>query len=84
MIGEMLRKDVRIEYVEPTDPTSHYTITPYVFTPKVGRKYVKHFYTDMGQGLLMCMQEVYEDLDGEATEGLAPGTDAADGREGRA
>lgn len=66
MIGEMLKKDVVIDYVMPTDPGSHYSITPYTFTPKVGRKYVKHYYTDMGQGLLLCMQEVCDELESEA------------------
>ena len=62
MIREILKKDVKIEYVKPksNDPMEHYTITPYTFLPKVGKKYVKHYYTDMGQGLLLCMQEIFD------------------------
>jgi UDP-glucose 4-epimerase len=62
MIKEILKKDIVIEYIKPrsSDPMDHYTVTPYTFIPKLGRKYVKHYYVDMGQGLLLCMQEVFE------------------------
>ena len=64
MIKEILKKDIKIEYVSPKsdDPVDHYTITPYTFIPKIGKKYVKHYYTDMGQGLLLCMQEIYDKI----------------------
>jgi UDP-glucose 4-epimerase len=64
MIKEMLKKDVRIEYVHPgsEDPMVHYTMTPYTFIPKVGKKYLRPYYTDMGQGLLLCMQEIFEEI----------------------
>jgi UDP-glucose 4-epimerase len=63
MIKEMLKKDIVIEYIKPrsSDPMDHYTFTPYTFIPKLGRKYVKHYYVDMGQGLLLCMQEIFEE-----------------------
>jgi len=61
MIREILKKDLVIEYVPPAseEPSDHYMITPYSFLPKLGKKYVKHYYTDMGQGLLMCMQDIF-------------------------
>ena len=64
MIREILKKDIFIEYVMPKseDPMDHYMITPYTFIPKIGKKYVKNYYTDMGQGLLICMQEIYDKL----------------------
>ena len=64
MIKEILKKDVKIEYIEPkfNNQAGHYTITPYTFIPKVGKKYVKHYYTDMGQGLLLCMQEIFDKI----------------------
>lgn len=64
MIKEILKKDLIFEYVQPKsdDPIEHYTVTPYTFTPKIGKKYVKHYYTDMGQGLLICMQEIFDKL----------------------
>jgi len=62
MIKEILKKDIKIEYAPPKseDPIDHYTMTPYTFIPKIGKKYVKHYYTDMGQGLLLCMQELHD------------------------
>ncbi|MBI4833579.1 MAG: NAD-dependent epimerase/dehydratase family protein [Planctomycetes bacterium] len=64
MIKEILKKNVKIKYIKPKseDPMEHYTITPYTFIPKVGKKYVKHYYTDMGQGLLLCMQEMFDKI----------------------
>jgi UDP-glucose 4-epimerase len=64
MIREILKKDIKIEYLKPEseDPMVHYTITPYTFIPKVGKKYVKHYYTDMGQGLLLCMQGIFDKI----------------------
>lgn len=58
MIKEILKKDVEILY-QPKS-MDHYTITPYTFVPKLGKKYVKHYYVDMGQGLLLCMQEIFD------------------------
>ncbi len=64
MIKEILKKNIKIEYIKPKseDPMDHYAITPYTFIPKVGKKYAKHYYTDMGQGLLLCMQEIHNKI----------------------
>jgi UDP-glucose 4-epimerase len=60
MIQEILKKDIEVIY-QPKS-MDHYTITPYTFVPKLGRKYVKHYYVDMGQGLLLCMQEIFDKI----------------------
>jgi UDP-glucose 4-epimerase len=64
MIKEILKKDIEIIYNPPDYdyPMEHYTITPYTFVPKLGRKYVKHHYVDLGQGLLLCMQEIFDKI----------------------
>ena len=64
MIKEILNKDLIIEYKNPEeeDMKGHYTITPYKFIPKMGKKLVSHCYTDMGQGLLLCMQEIHDQI----------------------
>lgn len=65
MIKEMLKKkNINVEYIAPRsdDPMDHYTITPYTFIPKIGKKYSKRYYTDMGQGLLLCMQEIFDEM----------------------
>ncbi len=67
MIKEMLKDDIEFEFVpqRSADSMGHYAITPYTFIPKIGKKYVKHYYTDMGQGLLLCMQEVFDKIQKE-------------------
>lgn len=59
MVREMLggRPAVRFEN-QPL--AGHYTITPYNFLPRVGRKLVGESYTDLGQGLLDCLAEMHE------------------------
>ena len=59
MIKEMLGNRVEIK-VLPSERKAHYKITPYNFSPKVGRKLVNNPHIDMGQGLLQCMAEIYE------------------------
>lgn len=58
MIRETLGNRVEIEFIGTTDE-AHYRITPYSFVPKIGRKLVSHYYVDMGQGLLECINEIY-------------------------
>ncbi len=61
MFSEMLGKNIEIDYVGDRNPTSgHYSITPYTFTPKLGRKMVSNEYVDMGQGLLELIAEIHE------------------------
>jgi UDP-glucose 4-epimerase len=64
MIKEILNRDLIIEYKNPEGKNieGHYTITPYKFIPKMGKKLVSHCYTDMGQGLLLCMQEIHDHI----------------------
>jgi len=59
MIQEMLNMEINIEYL-PSTNKAHYKITPYNFSPKLGKKLVVNPYIDMGQGLLRCMAEIYE------------------------
>ena len=61
MINEILEKDIKIDYIQPKHD-EHYRITPYKFIPKIGKKYVRKRYTDIGQGILLCMQEIYDQI----------------------
>ncbi len=61
MIREMLRNQVEVEIL-PSTRKAHYKITPYNFSPKLGKKLVNNPHIDMGQGLLLCMAEMYEQL----------------------
>jgi len=40
--------------------TDHYRITPYSFIPKIGEKFAPDIFTDMGQGLIECMAELFD------------------------
>jgi UDP-glucose 4-epimerase len=62
MIREIVGLDVEIDLKEPPDGRlhGHYHLTPYAFRPKVGKKFVSHYYSDLGQGLLDCLDEIYQ------------------------
>ncbi len=59
MIKEILGNRIEIEFTGVEDQ-DHYNITPYSFVPKIGQKLVSNCYVDMGQGLLECINEVYD------------------------
>ncbi len=59
MINEILGNKIKIEFA-PEDPNLHYKITPYHFSPKLAKKYISTYYLDLGQGLLQCLQDIYE------------------------
>jgi UDP-glucose 4-epimerase len=59
MIKEMLGNEIKIE-IRPSTRKAHYKITPYTFSPKLGKKMTTNPHIDMGQGLLSCMSELYE------------------------
>jgi UDP-glucose 4-epimerase len=59
-IREILSNRIEINFEASKSDTPHYNITPYSFVPKIGRKLVTHEYVDMGQGLLECISEIYD------------------------
>ncbi|HKE14454.1 MAG TPA: NAD(P)-dependent oxidoreductase [Kofleriaceae bacterium] len=60
MFQEILGRPVAVDYRPPEGPrTGHYSVTPYAFTPKPGRKLVTTEYVDMGQGLLQMVEELH-------------------------
>ena len=61
MINEMFKNQLTVEFRDEK-PDSHYLVTPYSFNPRLGKKYVSHYYIDMGQGLLQCIEELYNEL----------------------
>jgi UDP-glucose 4-epimerase len=61
MIGEMLGRPVECRYL--TDPRSvRYDVTPYAFQPRLGKKMIPRCSVDLGQGLLVIMEEIYRTL----------------------
>lgn len=67
MIREMVGLHVTVD-ITPSLRKAHYKITPYNFSPKLGRKLVNNPHIDMGQGLLQCMAEIYEKVHQEKIE----------------
>lgn len=61
MINEIFGNKLTIEF-RHEKPDTHYEVTPYSFNPRLGKKYVSHYYIDMGQGLLQCIEELYKEL----------------------
>lgn len=57
MIREVLGGDVVVTF-KATDLPGHYLQTPYNYTPKLGRRFVRNSYIDLGCGLLECMQDI--------------------------
>ncbi len=60
MFQEILGRDVAVDYRRAEGARAgHYSVTPYAFTPKPGRKLVTTEYVDMGQGLLQMVEELH-------------------------
>lgn len=49
---------IEVEYKGNSNPF-HYSMTPYSFSPKMGKKLVSNLYIDMGQGILNCIEELH-------------------------
>ncbi len=55
MIQEMFGGDIELITGDGT-MIGHYVQTPYSYTPKLGRKFARHTYIDLGLGLLDCVE----------------------------
>jgi UDP-glucose 4-epimerase len=71
MIREMLNGGVEIEMLG-NEYKGDYVLTPYSFSPKVGLKLVNNPSIDFGQGLLDCINHVYQELQDEGLIDTAP------------
>lgn len=58
MIKEILNDEVVIE-CDNSGYNNHYRFTPYSFVPTISKKLIANPHIDMGQGLLECVMEVY-------------------------
>ncbi len=62
MFGEILGKEVKIQFKNTHGAASgHYSVTPYTFTPKIGKKLVSNEYVDMGQGLIQVIEMIHNE-----------------------
>ena len=69
-IKEMMNDEIDIEMLGQ-DYKGHYVLTPYSFTPSIGVKLVNNPSIDFGQGLLECINQVFNELQ---VEGVLDGT----------
>lgn len=60
MFSEILGRSVDVSYEETPEglPNGHYSVTPYSFQPRVGRKLTTNLSVDMGQGILQILEEI--------------------------
>lgn len=68
MMGEILGKPVQVHYTSAEGEQSmkgHYSITPYTYTPKPGRKLIANPHVDIGQGVLQVVERIHQ-ADGSA------------------
>lgn len=63
MFSEILGREVEVKYHKSLGnrESAHYRMTPYSYTPRVGRKLTARHYVDMGQGLLQLIHELADD-----------------------
>ena len=66
MIAEMLGRDIAFEFLAEGE-TGHYEITPYSFSPKIGKKMIPKLTTDLGQGILQAIEAMHRELHPELT-----------------
>lgn len=66
MFSEILGHDVPVTYEESSEgqPNGHYTVTPYSFQPRVGRKLTTNLSVDMGQGILQILEDIHREESG--------------------
>jgi UDP-glucose 4-epimerase len=57
MISEILQGNVELKFAQEK-LEAHYSITPYSYKPRLGKKLVVNPFVDMGQGILDCIHEI--------------------------
>jgi UDP-glucose 4-epimerase len=62
MINEILGGDIEIEY-KRDGYKNHYKTTPYSFRPILSKKLLPNPYIDMGQGMVECIKNIYNEKD---------------------
>ena len=63
MFSEILGREVTVKYedVPEGQANGHYTVTPYSFQPRVGRKLTTNLSVDMGQGVLQILEQIHRE-----------------------
>lgn len=61
MISEIMGNKIEYEF-SGEEIEGRYSVTPYSFNPKIGRKLTASCHIDMGQGLIDCLGELHQKL----------------------
>lgn len=71
MFSEILGHEVGVKYEESAEggPNGHYSVTPYSFQPRIGRKLTTNLSVDMGQGILQILEQIHCEGGGEEQAG---------------
>ena len=64
IIEEICNNKIEIKF-SGTEDNDHYNATPFSFTPKLGNKLTTNYYTDIGQGILGVLEEVFRKLNSD-------------------
>lgn len=70
MIAEMMPNKPAFRFGDK-ELVAHYTMTPYTYNPRVGHKLVSSHHIDLGQGILDCIAEIYDQADGGKPQKVA-------------
>jgi len=61
MIKEMLDNKIEVRFLKPKE-SYHYEITPYSFTPKIGKRLIGRTSLDLNQGILETIYDLYKQI----------------------
>ena len=64
MIEEIIGKKIHVEYSQEKWE-GHYKMTPYAFQPKRAKKLVPNPFIDLGQGIALCVEAIYQNSETE-------------------
>ncbi len=75
MFSEILGTELEIEYRQAAEGEGdgHYRVTPYAFSPRVGRKLTANYYVDMGQGILQMLEQLHREAKPVGAESASGG-----------
>ena len=59
LLQEMWPTPLTVE-LQPSERKAHYHLTPYQYAPRSGQKLIVNPFTDLGQGLLDCLNEMQQ------------------------
>ena len=62
MFEEILGKKVNVRYLgDEGQGNGHYNLTPYTFTPKIGKKLISDSFVDIGQGIIQVIEQINDE-----------------------